>query len=113
MAKTQQEVSLIIEKMDAENEAVNKLSTSVMTLKQTCQKVIEISKDNRIHVDHLFTLSLMVNEHNTKLLEVARGLESLLHGRLDPSLVNTLSLDEIMKSLNEKAAEQGLKLLHR
>lgn len=113
MAKTQQEVSLIIEKMDAENEAVNKLSTSVMTLKQTCQKVIEISKDNRIHVDHLFTLSLMVNEHNTKLLEVARGLESLLHGRLDPSLVNTLSLEEIMKSLNEKAAEQGLKLLHR
>jgi hypothetical protein len=113
MAKTQQEVSLIIEKMDAENEAVNKLSTSVMTLKQTCQKVIKISKDNRIHVDHLFTLSLMVNEHNTKLLEVARGLESLLHGRLDPSLVNTLSLEEIMKSLNEKAAEQGLKLLHR
>jgi hypothetical protein len=113
MAKTQQEVSLIIEKMDEENEAVNKLSTSVMTLKQTCQKVIEISKDNRIHVDHLFTLSLMVNEHNTKLLEVARGLESLLHGRLDPSLVNTLSLEEIMKSLNEKAAEQGLKLLHR
>lgn len=113
MAKTQQEVSLIIEKMDAENEAVNKLSTSVMTLKQTCQKVIEISKDNRIHVDHLFTLSLMVNEHNTKLLEVARGLESLLHGRLDPSLVNTLSLEEIMKSLNGKAAEQGLKLLHR
>jgi hypothetical protein len=55
----------------------------------------------------------MVNEHNTKLLEVARGLESLLHGRLDPSLVNTLSLEEIMKSLNEKAAEQGLKLLHR
>ena len=113
MEKTQEEVSMIMEKIDVENEAVNKLSASVMKLKQTCQKVIEVWKTFKVQMDHLFTLTLMVNEHNTKILEVARGLESLLHGNLDPSLVNTLSLEKTLKNLNGKANEQGLKLLHR
>ena len=102
--------------LEQQDHAISTLTSSVDSIKHTSEFLLRttgLQEKSILSLRQFGTLSTLLNTHNAEIAAWGRGIESLLHGRLHPTVVDHSKLTEALTSLTKAAAKHGLKPLHQ
>ena len=114
LGKLQTGMNIIGHSIQEQHEILTTLTHSVTSMKMVCHRLIlSIDNDHQENVV-LFTLiaiSSLIENHNSNVSAVARGLTSLLHGTINPEIINPNHIAEAWEQLKLKALKNNVKPL--
>jgi len=98
-----------------EDDAISHLTDSMALLKigiENSLQVVESFKKELVLVQQEVQMMALVTTHTGSVAAWARGIENLLFGRLNPTLINHDRMKETFVKLCEKAKKKNLRPLH-
>lgn len=101
--------------LDEEDHAIHQLTQNILTIKDSCKFVLERMRhqnDQILALTNVVHLITLIRNMESELSAWGRGLESLTHGKLHPTLVNKDRLQRGLQDTVEKAKKMGLRPLH-
>ena len=114
LSKLQDGMNIIGHTIQEQHETITALTHSVSSLKMVCHRLlVSIDKEHKENVV-LFTLiaiSSLLENHNSNVSAVARGLTSLLHGKINPEIINPSHIADAWEQLKLKALKHNVKPL--
>lgn len=105
----------VVHAFEEENHSISILANSINDIKRTCQILLSLQETDQKEITFLsqtLLLNTMIQTHNAEVSSWARGLEALLDGHLQPTLVNPAKLQHAVQIMSVKAEKRGLRLLH-
>ena len=101
----------VVQVLEDQDHAISTISHSVNSIKSIIQIVLsDIRKENQEieFLKRIFIISTLIQNHNAEVSAWGRGLEALMSGKLNPSLVNISKLEQALVSMKSKASKLGL-----
>ena len=98
-----------------ENAAINVLHSNIEHVKNAILDLVREENKQKIELEFIgnqILLMTLLEKHNAELSSWGRGVEALLFGNLDPTLLDSTSLQQALSQLDVSVKEYGLKRLH-
>jgi len=98
-----------------ENAAITMLSSNINHVKSAILDLVKEENGMKIELEYMsnqILLMTILEKHNAELSSWGRGVEALLFGNLDPTLMDSTSLQQVLSQLDVSVKQYGLKRLH-
>lgn len=102
--------------LEEDQHVLHQIVNNVNVIKESCRYALDQinnQQDQIRTIQNMIEIGAFVSNLNAELAAWARGLESLSHGTLHPTLVNKSAMKKAFESLQEKGMHIGLKTLHK
>lgn len=101
--------------LDEEQHVLHQIVKNVDIIKQTCRYMLDQLENEQQEIrslQNMLNIGALVSNLNAELAAWGRGLESLSHGQLHPTLINKSAMKKAFESIQLQAAKIGLQTLH-
>lgn len=102
--------------LQEENQAITQLVRNTNILKADVRFILDqlYNEQQEIRsIQNMLTVGAITSNLNAELAAWGRGLESLAHGRLHPTLVNKEAMEKAFRDIQEQARKLGMKTLYQ
>jgi len=101
--------------LDEEQHVLHQIVKNVNIIKESCRYALDQIQNEQQEIrslQNVIGLGALISNLNAELAAWGRGLESLSHGQLHPTLVNKMAMKRAFEDVQLKAARIGLQTLH-
>ena len=101
--------------LDEEQHVLHQMVKNVNIIKESCRYALDQIQNEQQEIrslQNIIGLGALISNLNAELAAWGRGLESLSHGQLHPTLVNKLAMRRAFEDIKLQAVKVGLQTLH-
>lgn len=101
--------------LDEEQHVLHQIVKNVNLIKESCRYALDQIQNDQQEIrslQNIVGLGALISNLNAELAAWGRGLESLSHGQLHPTLVNKMAMRKAFEDIKLQAVKVGLQTLH-
>ena len=102
--------------LNEEQHVLYQIVNNVNLIKETCRYALDQIQNEQEEIrtlQNIVGLGALVSNLNAELAAWGRGLESLSHGQMHPTLINKTAMKKAFDSVQLQASQIGLQTLHK
>ena len=102
--------------LEEEQHVLHQMVHNVNKIKESCRYALDQIRNDQQEIrtlQNIVGLGALVSNFNAELAAWGRGLESLSHGQMHPTLINKAAMKKAFDSVQLQASQIGLQTLHK